>query len=198
MMKRLACAALTIGLFATAAPASAQALGDVARQEKERRTTAKKAVKSFSNADLNPADINKGPAAEPTTDPAQCFESISTGKCASPEEMAKNSGADSPATAANPSAEVAQKEADWKANAEGLRVAIEKAQAEYAKLDATANDSTKSPRERATAARLLAQQQPMLDGLERKWWRLEKQAEDFRVPRAWLDPRPTLRTQKPQ
>jgi hypothetical protein len=196
MIRPLACAALTLICCVTAAPAWAQSLGDVARKEAERRTTAKKAVKSFSNADLNPSEISN-PSAPPGK-PAECFTSVSEGKCVPAEQVVANSTPGSPASESTPSSAAAQKESEWRANAEGLRKAIETAQAEFKTLDDAANDSKKSPGERAGSARIAAQQRTMIDGLERKWQRLEKQAEEFRVPRTWLDPRPIFAPRIPR
>ena len=194
MTRRLACAALTIGLFATAAPAWAQSLGDVARKEQARRATAKKAVKSFSNADLNPQDI-KDPAAEAAAVPAQ----------AAPDQAAKTpSAADTPATDAKPAATpkdaapVAQQESVWRRNADALRKEIETEQAEHSRLELAANDASKLPGERAQATRLAAQQQKALERVEQRWLRFEKQAESLGVPREWLAPRPMLSLRIPQ
>lgn len=195
MIRPLACAALTLIWCVTAAPAWAQSLGDVARKEVERRATAKKAVKSFSNADLNPSEFSSPSAAAA---PAECYTSISEGKCVPAEQVVANSTPGSAASEANPSAAAAQKESDWRANAEALRKALEKAQAEYKTANDSANDPKKSPGERAATARIAAQLETSIVGLERKWQRLEKQADDLRVPRTWLDPRPTLSTRTQQ
>lgn len=197
MIRRLTCAALTIGLFATAAPVWAQSLGDVARKEQARRATAKKAVKSFSNADLNPSEISNpsDPAAAPAVGNPAAADGQSRPAAGSP-------ATDAPAAATQkdvaPAAPAAQKEADWRANADGLRQALLKAQTELQTFQAAANDPSKTPGERAQTARLVAVQQKTIEGLERKWERLEKQAEAAGVPREWLSPRPTLSLRIPQ
>lgn len=188
MIRRLACAALTIGIIATAAPAWAQSLGDVARKEQARRATAKKAVKSFSNADLAPSEISD-PAPPPAATP-----SATSGADAASKEATAAVAAQNPPDQKQPE----QKESDWRANAEDIRAALAKAQAEFTKVNADANDPNKSPGERTAAARHLATVQKFIDRREREWQDLEKQAVLFGVPRGWLDPRPILsgRTQR--
>lgn len=196
MIRPLACAALTLICCVTAAPAWAQSLGDVARKEAERRATAKKAVKSFSNADLNPSEISNPSAAPATTEGAT---NSATGDQAKP---ATGSPATDPNAAATQKEAAAkpkeQKEPEWRANAEAIRQALQKAQDEYAKFAAAAADTSKSPGERAGTARLVAQQAQILEGVEKRWQRLEKQAEALRVPREWLDPRPIIAPRIPQ
>jgi hypothetical protein len=79
MMIRSCCAALTVVCALAAVPAASQSLADVARQEEARRKNpaAKKAVKSFSNADLAASEIAPSPAAAPAAPAAVagCVES---------------------------------------------------------------------------------------------------------------------------
>jgi hypothetical protein len=187
MVLRAACAALTAVCCVTAAaPATAQSLGDLARQEEARRTTAGKAVKSFSNADLSPSEIARPSGAASST---ACYMSISQGKCVAPEELVTNSKVDAPS---------GHKESEWRANAEALREELARAQADYETLVGAAADESRSPGERTAAAKLVSQQRGMIERVERKWLRLQKQAEHHRVPRAWLEPIPTLSTPPPQ
>lgn len=197
MIRPLACAALTLICVVTAAPAWAQSLGDVARKEAERRTTAKKAVKSFSNADLNPSEISN-PSAAPAATEAVGGNSAADNQ-AKPAAGSPATDPNAAATQKEPAAAPReQKEPEWRANAEALRQLIDKAQADYAKSAALAADTSRSPGERAGTSQFLAQQARALEGLERNWQRLEKQAEALRVPRTWLDPRPIFAPRIPR
>ena len=196
MIRPLACAALTLICCVTAAPAWAQSLGDVARKEVERRATAKKAVKSFSNADLNPSEISNPSAAPATTEAAANPTADNQAKPATGTPTNDTNAAAPPKE--QPATPQAQQEPQWRANAAAARDAIEKAQAEYTKLAALAADTSRSPGERAGTARLVAQQARSLERLERRWQQLEKQAEELKVPREWLDPRPIISLRMPQ
>ena len=196
MIRRHACAALTLIWCVTVVPAWAQSLGDVARKEAERRATAKKAVKSFSNADLAPAEVSN-----PSTAPAATDAVAATAAADTQAKPATGSPAGEPTAAATkeqPAAPQEQKEAEWRANADALRHSIQKAQADYTKTTAVAADTSRSPGERAGTARVAAQQAKSLESLERRWQRLEKQAEALKVPREWLDPRPIFVPRIPQ
>lgn len=197
MMRPRVCAALTLICVVTAAPAWAQSLGDVARKEAARRATAKKAVKSFSNADLAPSEISN-----PSSAPAAADAAAATAAIDNQEKPATGTPATDPSAAATQKPPAAppkeQKESEWRANADAIRHALERAQADYAKLAATAADTSRSPGERAGTARLVAQQAKILEGLELRWQRLEKQADALKVPREWLDPRPIIAPRIPQ
>jgi hypothetical protein len=174
----------------TAAPAGAeqqQSLGAVAKKEAERRATAKKAVRSFSNADLSPAEISN-PSAPPAAAPADA--------AAAPEAESNPAAADAAMQNEQPAPE--PKEAEWRANAEAIRGRLAKAHAELATVSAAANDPNKTPGERTATARLVDLQMSTIEGLERRWQRLEKRAADAKVPAVWLDPRPVIvpRTQR--
>jgi hypothetical protein len=176
-------AVLAAALWA-AAPASAQSLADVARAEEARRATAKKAVKSFSNADLNPEDIAPPVAPAP---PA----AVAAG-----EKPANASpGAPDKPEAAVPAVE---NEEQWRRRADSIRSQLTKAQQEADAMAATAGDASRSPGERTQTARLLKQHQVMVANLERQWQRLETEAATAKIPRAWLGAAPILSTRTPQ
>lgn len=198
MIRRLACVALACGLLA--APAAAQSLGELARQEEARRATAKKAVKALTNADLAPSEIaiptTPSPVAAPAdvapaaaTPAAPCDPAVSPDKCASAAAPDADAKAD-PAPV--------QREEDWRRSADELRRLLNKARSEYDLVAASAEDPARSPGERAATARVAAQQLRAIEALERRWERLEQQAEGVKVPREWLDPRPMLTTRTPQ
>jgi hypothetical protein len=197
--KRLIGAAIVVACGLTADPAAAQSLADVARQEEARRKTAKKAVKSFSNADLAPsaaASAAPADAAPPTTSAtaADCIMSASQGKCVPAEEVVAKSQ-DEP-TQADP--QVKMTEATVRQRANAARQRLEKARQEFNTLSTTADDPSRSPGERAAAARLASQRESMLSSIERGWLALEREVADQGLPREWLHPIPTLSTRTPQ
>lgn len=190
--RRSVVAAMCIGM-AFALPVSAQSLADVARQEAARRESAKPAAKAFTNADLKidplstPAAVSEGSAAEPGG-----YMSISAGRYVTAAEIIVNSAAN------HVTGEKALQEPDWRQQADTLRGQLMKAQREVAAIAETANDESRSAGERAVAARLLAQRQGLVEDVERRWLKMEEQAEKNRIPREWLDPRPTLSTKTPE
>lgn len=178
--------------LATAPPVWGQSLADVARREASRREAAKPATKAYSNADLKvdpltPAAVADAGGAEPGG-----YMSISAGRYVSGAEIIRNSAAN------HVTAEKALREPDWRQQAEALRGQLVKAQREVAAMTETADDESRSAGERAVAARLLAQRQVVVAGLERRWLKIEEQAETTRIPREWLDPRPALSTKTPR
>lgn len=192
MMIRSVCAAIAVVTALGAVPAAAQSLAEVARQEEARRKNpaAKKAVKSFSNADLAPSEIAPPPAAAP---PAGCVESASQGKCVPPEEVAAKSAE---VVAADP--QVKTSETTIRERATRIRERLLKAQQEIDDIASTADNPSRSPGERAAAARIAGQREKMLAGIESQWRALEKQVADEELPREWLAPIPLLSTRTPQ
>ena len=179
-----ACAVLAATILA--APAAAQTLADVARQEEARRTSAAtpKAKKSYSNADLGPGAVRDEAPAGETKD---CYESKSTGKCLSADEMLKNSAEQ------QAKFEIAPLEPHWRNHADTIRDALETAHAELAAVEPAADNDTRSPGERANAAKLLTKFQSKVRRLEGDWLALEAEAKKQKIPMKWLDPAPELK-----
>jgi hypothetical protein len=194
MMRRVVCAAVSIACGLIAAPSAAQSLGDLARQEEARRaTTTKKAVKSFSNADLAPSEIASPAPAVSTAVATPCDPGVSKDKCPAPEDPAAE-----PVAAGEDPAMPPQVEADWRRNAEDIRKRLVKARADFDAVSASAGDESRIPGDRAAAERVAAQHQRFIERLERQWQRFEKQAQELDVPTAWIEPRPILSTRTPQ
>ncbi len=189
MVRGCLSAGLILALCGVAAPAMAQSLGEVARQEEARRASAKKATKSFSNADLQPSEI-ASPSGGSTPGTESCYMSISQNRCVSAEELLSYT------TQNIASAELAKQEPHWRRQARTIRNQLVKAQNELETLSATASDQSRAPGK--TAERMLALRRSVVAGLEQEWEELEKQAKQLRIPRAWLDPRPTLSPRIPQ
>ncbi len=176
-------------LTATALPAYAQSLGDVARQEEARRAVATKPVKTLSNADLSPAAI--GQPADAT--PAQsCYVSKSLGRCVSAEDMVATSNA-GVVTKAN-----APFEDTWRRDSKSLRLQLETARRAVTVLEATVADEERSPGERKVAAKALTAAQQAVAGFERQWEKLERTASNQQIPREWIEPIPTLSSRNPR
>lgn len=187
-----AVATAAVAFAAIAAPVSAQSLGDLARKEESRRATSS-SVKSFSNADLKPSEIIT-PAApgEPAPAASDCYMSKSLGKCVTADEMIANTS-NNIATK-----EQAKQEPTWRQDAEHIRSQLARAQEELQLMTTAANDAVRSAGERAVAAKLAAQKQRIVEDLERQWDKFEKSAANDRVPRAWIEPIPTLTTRHQQ
>jgi hypothetical protein len=180
-------AALAIVLMA--APVAAQSLGDLARQEEARRSSTKKAVKTLSNADLDPSAI-VAPAGSAPAEPS-CYLSKSKGQCVSADEMVTLS------VAGVVSKENAPFEPNWRRDAQDLRSQIETAQKSIATLEAVMADGGRSPGEKKAAEKTLATARQALAGLERRWEKLEKEAANQHIPREWIEPIPVLTKNQP-
>lgn len=184
MTRRLQ-AGCAVVIIAIATPALAQSLADVARQEEARRTTAPKAVKTYSNADLRPSDVPPPPslAGEPES---SCYMSASLNKCVTADELLERVNASTP----NP--ELAQEETGWRRSAEQIRTQVAKLRSEREAFAATAADESRSAGERALAAGLVAKKEISLRQQQERWTTLEQDAAFKRVPREWLEPAPAF------
>ena len=175
--------------LAIALPAGAQSLGDVAREEAARRESAKPAAKAYTNANLK-ADPLSVPVATTEADraPSAGYLSISTGRYVTAEEMIALSD---PNVA---SGERALQEPNWRRQADSLRAQMAKIQQEAESMQLTTADESRSASERAAAERMVTLRKTVIADLERRWAKLEQQAEIQRIPREWLEPRPKLST----
>jgi Tfp pilus assembly protein PilX len=181
-------ALVAVGVVAVASLSSAQSLADIARQEEARRASIKKAEKAYANADLHPVEVTPLSSGVPAE---ACYRSISLDRCVTADELiAKSNG--------KLMAEKASQEPSWRQKAETIRGQVRKARQEIDAFSDTALSENRSPGERAVAARMLAQRQATVKDLERRWEQLEKDAENFTVPPAWLDPRPPFAPNTPQ
>jgi hypothetical protein len=181
--RRIAC--VVVGLSIAAAPAYAQSLGEVARQEEARRATMQKPAIVLSNSDLHPGEILQ-PAANPPAE--SCYMSISKGRCVTAEEMVSNS------IAGRRTKENAPFETTWRQDAESIRSQIQRTQRSITTLEAVVADEERSPNDRKSAGLALQGARQALAGFERQWAKLERAAASQHVPRAWLEPIPTLAT----
>ena len=179
----------TLVAIAASASLSAQSLGQIAKQEEARRAAATKPARSFTNDDLGPQAI-ASPAA---TRPAEaCYQSASTGRCVTADEMIAASNA-------KINAEVIQrKEAVYRSSAGHIRSLLAKLQEEARVLTASAANENKTPVERRSAANVLALKQRSIAEQERRWHKLVEDAAREQVPREWYEPAPTLSTRTPQ
>ena len=185
--RRIAPAYLALSI--AAAPAYAQSLGELARQEEARRAVASKAAKTLSNADLQPQDI---PSTSPAAPAESCFMSISQGRCVTADEMVSLSK-DRVVTREN-----APFEQTWRRDAASLRSRIESTQSTIATLEAVAAEEGRLPGDKKGAERTLVRLRQALAGYEREWVKLETDAGTKRIPRAWIEPVPALTKNQPQ
>ena len=184
-------ASAVAALLIAAGSSSAQSLGDVARQEEARRAAGTKSVKTLTNANLDPSAIAP-PSGAPAAGVSSCYMSIRLARCVSPDEMVANS------VAANLAKQNAPFEPKWRDEAHQIRSQIEWAQRSIGNLEAVVADQGRSASDRQAAQQALRTAQLELDGFERQWRSLENRAKTYDVPRAWLEPIPTLPSRVPQ
>ena len=178
--RRILNAAIAVSM--TAVLAAAQSLGDLARQEEARRVSAPKAVKTLSNADLDPSAIVPPAGAEPAE--PSCYMSQSKGQCVSAEEMVSTS------VAGVVTKENAPSEQKWRRDAEEIRSQIGKTQGGMATLQAIITNGGRSASDRKTAEQQLASARKSLDGMKRQWEQLETAVANQHIPRQWIEPIP--------
>jgi len=179
-----------IAAFILAAiPAYAQSLGELARQEEARRADTTKATKTLSNSDLRPQDAT-GASPAPA---AECFVSISQGRCVSAEEIVALSSANVLVPTQNTTVEQT-----WRRDSASLRARVAGAQQTVATFEAIAADDTKPPSDRKSAQRSLVTARQALAAYEWQWEKHETAAGAMRIPRAWIEPIPTLTKSQPQ
>jgi hypothetical protein len=167
---------IVLAAAAIAAPAYAQTLADVARKEEARRASVKAPAKAYSNADLKRDPRDEPPPTAAPEVPAG-FISKTTGKEATPEEIAANSKVATEKEGAQAD------EALWRRRADVMRGELESAQAAVNTLAGAANPNAtaqKDALDKATAA---------LDLAQKRWDRFETQAAVAKVPKAWLEPK---------
>ena len=172
MLFSVAIAALAVN----ASPASAQALGDVAKREELRRTAVPKPSKTYSNAELK-ADITAPPA--PIVDPSAASSSTATPSTAS---SGANAGVTEEPTA--PPAKPKEDEAGWRWRAGEVRNRVAKAQ----KMVDSFNGGTAAtdPREQARTDALIKRVQEALRLAVDAQRLFEIQADAAGVPVAWI------------
>ncbi len=176
-------------VMAAVVPAEAQSLGDVARQEEARRASAAKAVKTLSNADLNPSAIAVPDAPAPAS---SCYMSKSRGRCVSAEELVSVSNAGVVTKANEPF------ESNWRREAQSIRAQLEKAQNGAAVLKQVLADAGRSPGEKLAAEKALAAARQAVINFEGRWETLERTAANQHIPRIWLEPVPAISTRNPE
>lgn len=167
-----------------AAPPS---LGDVARQAEAAKATAKKAKKSYTNADLAPdpkGGATTAAASAPASPPAGVI-SATTGKPVTSEELIARSE-----EKVEREAIAQQSEADWRARAESIRVQITRLQDQMAAMTQPNAARDANPAARARFDADVARVRTGLDGLQKQWAKLEDAARYAKVKTEWLDPRP--------
>ena len=187
----LHCVTLTLSI--AAAPAYAQSLGELARQEEARRAAANRAVKTYSNATLGPGGVMADLTAPESVVPdSSCYMSKREGKCVPPEALLAN-------TAANYlDAEKAKQKPLWERDAANIRLEAAHLRGELDRFYATAADQGRSDAQRAAAEKHIAMTQPLLERLQQRWARLEKRLKDLNYPRQWIEPVPDFSSTRPR
>jgi hypothetical protein len=186
--RRIFSAAIAASL--TTAAVAAQSLGDIARQEEARRASARKAVKTLSNADLDASVIAQQSGNAPAE--TSCYMSKSTGRCVTAAEMLATS------VAGVVTKENAPFEQKWRNDATEIRSQVEKAQHSIATLEEAVADGGRSVSDRKALEKTLAATRQALARFERQWEVLEMTAGNEHIPRKWIEPIPTLTKNQPQ
>lgn len=173
-------------LVVIASSASAQSLGDVARQEEARRAAVKAAARAkvLTNASLT-ADPNAGATAPVVAVPAPTGASVvapASATTANASVAAVTAGA---VTAATPvDAKPKEDEATWRRRAADLRARVEKAQ--KAVDNFTNGTPAEDPREQARIETLMKRAQGELTRAGDAFRRLMTQADAAGVPFEWV------------
>ena len=166
---------------------SAQSLGDLARQEELRRSTAKKATRSLSNGDL---ESRRDVSTSTSESSESCYMSISQGRCVTADELMSRS--------TSPAPRRKRQEPMIRQEAAAIRNELSRVQQELDELAKTAPTKNGRRQRRSMAADTLAKRQPMLERLKQRWVKLEKYMEQQRIPHEWIEPVPDLAASKPQ
>jgi hypothetical protein len=177
MRRWIACVALSI----TAAPAFAQTLADVARQEEARRAVAPKGSRVYSNGSLMPGEVREQSVLDDT---GSCYMSITQNECVTAEQMLENSRSRMTVV------ENAPKESVIRQQAGALRGELARIQREIDTLKVQAGDERRSATQRQQAENTLADRIPSLAHAQRRWARLEKTIDEHKFPHAWIEPIP--------
>jgi hypothetical protein len=156
-------------------------LGDIARKAEAAHATAKKATRTYTNADLG-APVTEAPT-------AGGFMSESLGKPVSADELIERSQAevDQESGAALP-------EEHWRGRADFIRAEAARAHARSAQIK---KDDSGNKFAQANNAQQLRRIQEMLDGLASQWDKLEESAHVAKVNPDWIGPRPDFSMQAP-
>lgn len=188
MRLRESMVATVFGLLAALATLSAQQtstppLGDVAREAEAAKATARKAKKTYTNADLT-ADP-RGESAPAAPPPSNGFMSASLGRVVTPEEVLKRSE-----EKAEKDAVTKEPEEQWRNRAESIRKQVAELQKRRDDLRMPSALRDGNPISKLQNDREIANADRGLEALQRQWDRLEASAKDQKANPAWLEPRP--------
>ncbi|HYE86026.1 MAG TPA: hypothetical protein VEA16_06710, partial [Vicinamibacterales bacterium] len=182
---------LSAGLLAVlmAAPAAAQQsatpLGDLARQAEAARATARKATKSYTNADLA-ADANA--ASMPAPNGSGGYMSISLGREITAEEMIARSQAVMETLAKAR----ATPEPIWRQKAAGIRERLANYQQELAVLRRPADGVERPAAAVARTEKAIERVRQSMARLRQQWDKLDSEARTAGIPLEWIEPRPVF------
>lgn len=180
-MFRRGIAGAFVALSIAAAPAFAQSLADVARQEEARRATAPKAAKSYSNQDLGPGAVIDAVAAAPEV---SCYVSVKSGRCVTADEIIANTALKIQ-TAAN-----APKEPIVRQQADSIRKELAWLEEQINALVAQEASDNLSAAKRQLVGDALAMKRPQFEHAQQQWAKLERMVDVERYPHEWIEPVP--------
>ena len=175
-MKRTTLALFVLALFAPRLVAAQTIpLAAVAQKEEARRAAMKAPTKTYTNADLKRDPRDEPPPAADSGEIPSGYESKSTGKVVSAEEMLQGSN-----EIANKE-QAKQDEQKWRARADQARADVAKAQDLVTEYEKNTNNSP-------AQAAALKDARSRLASAQAQWERLQTNADTQKVPKAWLQP----------
>ena len=177
-----ALAVVTLIGFLFPAPTNAQSLAEVARREADRREKVGETSKVYTDHSLKPA-----PPEAPRATPVSVTPELPAAKATEKPQEAASKAADLAAASHFDDRD----EAFWRHRATTVRSALEAARADLAALD-TRFDSLSGAkggaetRERDVVTAGQKRARANISSLEGEWGRLEKAAQDAKVPITWI------------
>lgn len=176
---------LLVGCAATllvVAPAFSQTLATVAKQEEARRNAVKAPSRTYTNSSLK-SDPDAPMTAVGAKPSPPLIATPANPTPAAGAMAAPGNGTPAAPAAPAPPAEATLNEAYWRSRATDLRVRVEKARAEVAKLTGHKHDD---PREQAKLDALLRRVQETFARTEESLKAFEREAATAGVPALWI------------
>lgn len=158
-------------------------LADVARQAEAAKATARKAKKTYTNANLT-ADPRGDTASPPA--PAPVAAVASTPEATPPATAAAAASGAAPAEGEVPK----ESEESWRTRAGNLRTQADRLRARMADLTVPNRLRDEDPGVKAATDREITNTRSAVDALKKQWARLEMSAIERKIPMAWIQPQP--------
>lgn len=158
-------------------------LADVARQAEAAKATARKAKKTYTNANLT-ADPRGDTASPPA--PAPVAAVASTPDATAPATAAAAASGAAPAEGEVPK----ESEESWRTRAGNLRTQADRLRARMTELTIPNKLRDEDAGVKAANDREVANTRTAIDAMKKQWARLEAAALQRKVPLEWIQPQP--------